>query len=261
MLRSMGSQRVGYDLAWLNNNNKKYQKQVIWPQVQGGPETWLGVSREKWNTGEIYSKTGVESIQFLSWPYCAQDSFPYTEMRWRTGGKGVEADRPKPAIELFTRVWWLLWEKRKVLGEDGVEADPRGKETDPDLEKEPKLEGEAFHLGLEWIFYTSVSTLDCKLLKAGITCINGINNLGRVVNFTYLGLDLFLIGKQDCISTRRIWSGGEVFISVSLRDNTYLTFWMQQSWNVYLTNMWTERKRESKNEWISEWEKGIGFNC
>jgi len=36
-----------------------------------------------------------------------------------------------------------------MLGEDGVEADPRGKETDPDLEKEPKLEGEAFHLGLE----------------------------------------------------------------------------------------------------------------
>ena len=45
-------------------------------------------------------------------------------------------------------------EKRKMLGEDGVEADPRRKETDPDLEKKPKLEGEAFqvvfyHLGLE----------------------------------------------------------------------------------------------------------------
>ena len=48
MLRSMGSQRVGYDLAWLNNNNKKYQKQVIWPQVQH-QNKWVGL-RPDWGS-------------------------------------------------------------------------------------------------------------------------------------------------------------------------------------------------------------------
>lgn len=35
-----------------------------------------------------------------------------------------------------------------MLGQGGVEADPRGKETGPGLEKEPKVEGEAFQVAL-----------------------------------------------------------------------------------------------------------------
>lgn len=48
-------------------------------------------------------------------------------------------------------------EKKKMLGEDDIEADPKGEVTDLGLEKEPEMEGEAFqvpfcHLGWELIF-------------------------------------------------------------------------------------------------------------
>ena len=205
MLWSMGSQ----SRTWLSMTQQQQKASEAGdlapspaPKQMGGPETSLGVSREKWNTGEIYSKTGVESIQFLLWPYCALDSFPYTEMRWRTGGKGVKADRPKLAIELFTRVVATVREE-KDAGRGWCWGRPQRKGDRPRPGKGTKVGRRGISPGIRVNFYTSVSTLDCKLL------IKGRNNLGRVVSFTYLGLDLFLKGKQDCISTRRIWSGGK----------------------------------------------------
>lgn len=51
-------------------------------------------------------KNWNESIQLSVGSYCVLDNLSYTEMTKRppVGGKGVEADGPKQAIRLFTRV-------------------------------------------------------------------------------------------------------------------------------------------------------------
>lgn len=69
-------------------------------------------------------------------------------------------------------------EKEKMLREDGIGANPKGKVTDPAMEKDPKTEGEAFqvafyHLVWKLIFlgvcpHSTITTPDHEQLKAGV---------------------------------------------------------------------------------------------
>lgn len=50
----------------------------------------MGVSKEKWNKERFTQNLRVESIQFLSWPYCALDTFVLYRNEVKNWRKGVE---------------------------------------------------------------------------------------------------------------------------------------------------------------------------